>query len=260
MNALDISKKAIYQQADTDMGRHIAMADNYTLREKVALTCRMLANDGHGGSLAGQITVRGEDPKTFWTQRFGLGLEEVTKSSLVLVDSDLNVLEGDGMANPANRFHMWIYRARPEVNCIIHTHPFWCSALSMLEEPLVISHMDTTWLYEDCAFLGSWPGVPFGDEEGRIISEALGEKRAVLLSHHGQLVASESLEQSAVLAMAIEKAAKLHMAARAVGTIQPIDPAMGREAHEFRLKPRSYQSYFSYYVRKTIKTDADCLK
>ncbi|MDO2305726.1 class II aldolase/adducin family protein, partial [Escherichia coli] len=38
-----------------------------------------------------------------------------------MVDEDLNVLHGHGMANPANRFHSWVYRARPDVNCIIHT-------------------------------------------------------------------------------------------------------------------------------------------
>ena len=53
-------------------------------------------------------------------------------------------LSGDGMANPANRFHSWIYRARPDVQCIVHTHAFHVAALSMLEVPLVVSHMDLT--------------------------------------------------------------------------------------------------------------------
>jgi L-fuculose-phosphate aldolase len=253
-------KEAIYVRTDEEMELHLQVTTSYGVTEKIALTCRMLANDGHASGLAGQITVRGDDPATFWTQRFGLGMDEVKASNVLLVNSDLRVLQGEGMANPANRFHMWIYRARPEVNCIIHTHPFWCSALSMLEEPLVISHMDTTGLYEDCAFLPKWHGVPFGDEEGRIINEALGDKRAVLLTHHGQLVACKSIEEASVLALTIEKAAKLHMTARAVGPIQPIDPEMGREAYRFKLKPRTYQAYYAYYCRKTLKSNADCLE
>jgi L-fuculose-phosphate aldolase len=129
----------------------------------------------------------------------------------------------------------------------------------MLEEPLVVSHMDTTHLYEDCAFLPSWPGVPFGDEEGRVISEALGDKRAVLLTHHGQLVACGGVEEAAVLALTIENAAKLHMAARAVGEIQPVEPHLGREAHAYKIKPKSYLATLAYYARKTLNTDADCL-
>ena len=52
----------------------------------------------------------------------------------------------------------------------------------MIGEPLVVSHMDTCVLYENCAYLAEWPGVPIGDEEGRIISEGLGDKEAILLA------------------------------------------------------------------------------
>jgi L-fuculose-phosphate aldolase len=259
MNEITRPKDVYYKRSDEQMARHLPGETNFSLRQKLALTCRMLANDGHGSGLAGQITARGENPDTFWTQSFGLGMDEISAKNLLLVDNDLNVLDGSGMPNPANRFHIWIYRARPEVKCIIHTHPFWCSALSMLEEPLVVSHMDTTALFDDCSFLPSWPGVPFGDEEGRVISEALGDKRAVLLTHHGQLVACGAVEEAAVLALTIEKAAKLHMAARAVGQIQPIEPHLGREAHALKMKPKSYLAHFAYHVRQTLKTDADCI-
>lgn len=259
MDVVTRPKQEYYRRADAQMDRHLPASSSYSIQDKIVLTCRMLADDGHASGLAGQITTRGETPNTFWTQRFGLGIDEISADNLILVDEDLNVLEGSGMPNPANRFHAWIYRARPHVKCIIHTHPFWCSALSMLEEPLVVSHMDTTALFDDCAFLPSWPGVPFGDEEGRLISEALGDKRAVLLTHHGQLVACREIEEAAVLAMTIEKAAKLQMAARASGTIKPIEPELGREAHAFKLKPRSYNAWFAYYARKTLKRDPDCL-
>ena len=39
--------------------------------------------------------------------------------------------------------------------------------------------------YDDCAYLAEWPGPPIGDEEGRIIHETLGDKRAISLAHHG---------------------------------------------------------------------------
>jgi L-fuculose-phosphate aldolase len=51
---------------------------------------------------------------------FGLGFDE---ANIVLVDDDLNLLEGDSMVNPSNRFHLWMYRHRPDVRAIVHTHP-----------------------------------------------------------------------------------------------------------------------------------------
>jgi L-fuculose-phosphate aldolase len=77
-------KEAIYARTDEEMERHLQVATSYGVTEKIALTCRMLANDGHGSGLAGQITVRGDDPATFWTQRFGLGMDEVKASNVLL--------------------------------------------------------------------------------------------------------------------------------------------------------------------------------
>ena len=99
-----------------------ALADNtYTARQKLALTCRILFDGGHDSGLAGQITARAQEPGTYYTQQLGLGFDEIAASNLLVVDEDLTVLQGRGMANPANRFHSWLYRARPDVNCIIHT-------------------------------------------------------------------------------------------------------------------------------------------
>jgi len=93
----------------------------------------------------------------------------VTASNLLLLDDDLHPVAGDGMPNPSTRFHLWIYRARPDVSCILPTHPPHVSALSMLGEELAVAHMDATMFFEDCAHLPGWPGVPFGDEEDATI-------------------------------------------------------------------------------------------
>src|SRR3546814_73976 len=104
----------------------------------------------------------------------------------------MHVLDGEGMANPAVRFHFWVYRRRPDVNCIVHTHPPYVSALSMTGRALSISHMDATPFADDCAFLAEWPGLPIADNEGDIISAALGARRTILLAHHGFLAATRS--------------------------------------------------------------------
>jgi L-fuculose-phosphate aldolase len=231
----------------------------WTLRQKVALTCRALFDGGHDSGLAGQITARAEQPGTFYTQQLGLGFDEITAGNLLLVDEDLNVLSGDGMANPANRFHSWIYRARPDVQCIVHTHAFHVAALSMLEVPLVISHMDLAPLYNDCALLSDWPGVPVGNEEGEIISAALGQKKAVLLAHHGHVIAGASVEEACSLAVVIERGAKLQLTAMAAGTIKPLPEKLAREAHDWTLTPQRSQANFAYYARRALARHPDAL-
>ncbi|MEQ1598677.1 MAG: aldolase [Methylotenera sp.] len=232
---------------------------DWTVRQKLALSCRILFEGGHDSGLAGQITARGMELGTYYTQQLGLGFDEITASNLLLVDSDLKVLDGKGMSNPANRFHSWVYNARPDVNCIIHTHPTHIVALSMLEVPLQVSHMDMCPLFDDCAFLKEWPGIPVGNDEGQIISDALGSKRALLLSHHGQLVAGESVEQACVLAELFERAARLQLLAAAAGEIKPIPEKLGKEAHDWILRPTRSSITFAYFARRVLKKHMDAL-
>jgi len=251
-------KQEYHARTSRNMEEHLP-TPTWDTRQKLALTCRILASEGHESALAGQITARGT-PGTYYMLRFGLGFDEASAHNIILVDDDLNVVEGEGMPNPSNRFHLWIYRHRAHVNCIIHTHPPHISALSMTGEPLAVAHMDHTMFYDDCAYLPEWPGVPIGDEEGEIISAALGTKRSILLANHGQLVACGTVEEAAVMAVFIERAAKLQLLARAVGPIKAIRPELAREAHDYRLQPKAVGATFHYFARKILKSQAECLE
>ena len=70
----------------------------------------------------------------------------------------------------------------------------------MLGVPLKPAHMDTAMFFNDCAFLEHWPGPPIGDDEGELIANALGEKRTILLAHHGQLSTGKNIEEATILA------------------------------------------------------------
>lgn len=218
--------------------------------DAVVHACHVLYVFGHDSGLAGQITARAERPGTYWTQPMSLGFDDMRRDNLLLVDEDLNVLEGEGMPNPANRFHSWLYRARPDVHCIVHSHATHTAALSMLEIPLEISHMDTCVLYGQTAFLPKWPGIPVGNDEGELIASALGDKKAILLAHHGLLVAGASVEEACVLGVMFEQAAKLQLLARSAGPIRPIPPELGLEAQKWLMTPKRAQVDFAYFTRR----------
>jgi L-fuculose-phosphate aldolase len=226
----------------------------WSTQQKLALACRMLAENGHWrGGLAGQITARGDAPGTFWTLRFGYGADEATASDLILIDENLKALNSPHLPNPATRFHIWVYHQRPEVKCIVHTHPPATSALSMIGEELAVAHMDATPFFDDCAYLKEWPGLPIGDDEGEIIAGNLKKKRAILLAHHGLLTAGETIEEAAVMALWLEQAADLQLRARAIGTIQPIRPERAKESHDFLIKPEITGLTFAYFARRVLR-------
>jgi L-fuculose-phosphate aldolase len=249
------SKVAIAARLNSDMDALAGTA--WTLRQKVALASRILYSEGHWRGLAGQITCRANDPSDtdMVTLGFGVGFDEARASHLSLVDKDLVPRDGSRIPNPGVRFHSWIYERRGDVGCIVHTHPPACAALSMIEEALVVAHMDATPLFDDCAFLPEWPGLPIGDEEGRIISEAMGSKHAILLAHHGLLTAGQTVEEATMLAVWMEHAAEMQLRARAIGPVKPIASNLALESRDFLRQQRVVNLTFAYFARRELRRD-----
>jgi L-fuculose-phosphate aldolase len=224
---------------------------NWTASEKISLSARILAAEGHFAGLAGQLTAR-IGPNRFLTLALGTDFADAAPEDFLVVDDDLNVIDGHGQPNPATRFHLWIYKEKPKVGSIVHTHPPATSALSMIGEPLVIAHMDMCMFQDQCAYLPDWPGLPFGDEEGIIISAALGNKKTVLLANHGLIAAGATVEETAYLAFFFERAAALQLAASAAGTIRPVAPDKARAAGQFLLKQKIVDMTFEYLALKAL--------
>ncbi|WP_454690797.1 aldolase [Achromobacter aloeverae] len=246
------SKAYFDKRASEEMSRHLKEADR-SVSENLAYACRILAMTGQEAGLAGQITARSDKPNAYWTLRFGLGFDEATADDFVEVDQDLNTITGEGMANPATRFHLWVYQARPDVQSIIHTHSPWATTLATARQPLVVAQMDMAPLYDDCAFLGEWPGVPIADQEGVIISGALGNKKAIILAHHGYLTAGNSVQEATYLSVYLERAARLQVRAQAFGPLTPVDAKLAKEAHDYLLKRSIVNATFDYWARQTTR-------
>lgn len=232
----------------------------YSELEQLVLAARMLAAEGHwANGIAGQITARAEAPGTYYTLKFGIGADEATPDGFMVTNDALQALDGRSLPNPATRFHTWVYRANPEVNCIIHTHPPAVQTLAMIGQPLIVANMDACVFHDNCSYLEEWPGLPIADEEGRIISQALAGRKALLLAHHGLLTAGTSIAEAATLAIWMEQQAANQLRASAAGTIRPVPDHLASEARDFLLKPQVIDMAFLYFARRVLRDDPDCL-
>ena len=241
------SKRHFLARVSREMDEDLPLVKGSS-RDLLSACCRILAREGHESGLAGQVTARGDRPGTFWTLQFGYGFEEATAKRMVLVDEDLKPLKG-GRANPGVRFHVWIYNKRPDVQAIVHTHAPYASALSATSSSLKTIHMDSAMLH-GTAHLPEWPGVPVADDEGRIISGALGDAKSILLANHGLLTAGSSIEEATYLAVFFERAARMQLRAMAAGGFREVKPGLAGEARGFLLQPSIVRGTFAYWLRR----------
>jgi len=230
----------------------------WSLVEKLSISGRILAKQGHGETLSGQITCRNGDG-TMWVNRYGVPIDVVTASDFLRVDGDLNVVEGEGFPNRATRFHHHVYAKRPDIQCLVHSHPPSASALSMIGEELLVSHMDVMAFYDDVQYLANWPGIPFGDEEGDIISGVLSPSYwAALLAHHGLIVAGTSIEEAVYRAYFFEKAARMQLDAMAavggdVHRIKQTDPALSAKARDWRISEGPVKAHWNGWAQIVVQ-------
>jgi L-fuculose-phosphate aldolase len=109
--------------------------------------------------------------------------------------------------------------------------------------------MDSAMLH-GTAHLPDWPGVPVADDEGRIISGALGDAKTILLANHGLLAAGASVEEATYLAVFFERAARMQLLAMAAGGFKEVKPELAKEARDFLLQPSIVRGTFAYWARR----------
>lgn len=225
----------------------------YGLEESFALGCRLLAAEGHSRALLGQVTARDGDGN-YLTVPFGHGLDEADAQTLVRFDDDLRPLNGGPMVNPGVRFHVWIYKRRPDVRAIVHTHPPASVALAMTQNPLRTLSMDAAMLYGTVGYLDHWPGTPDGDAEGELISGALGDCSSMLLCNHGLLTVGSTFQQAVYRAVFFEWAAAAQLSASAIGPLKEVEQDAAENARHAMTRDTYINATMGYLYRKVQRS------
>src|ERR1700730_6919558 len=115
--------------------------ESLKLRRELAYACRILAANGQNDTFYGHVTYREAGAKTFWMKPSALGLDELTPETLTRGDLEGNVVEGELPRHIEFPLHAEIFRARPDITCVVHTHPIYSIAFAATGQPLhAVSH------------------------------------------------------------------------------------------------------------------------
>ena len=198
-------------------------------RVDLAACYRLTAHYGMSDMMANHITLRvpGQE-HAFLTNPYGMMYEEMTASCLVKIDHDGEVLHkpdfGDlnyGLNKPGFILHSAVHKARPEVNCIIHTHTAAGLAVSSLAcGMLPINQTAMRFLnvsYHD------YMGVVLDMAEQEVLVHDLGTTDAMVLRNHGLLTCGRSVGEAFNWMHRMELSCRAQLAAMACNTpLQPV--------------------------------------
>lgn len=158
------------------------------------------------------------------------------EDDIVIVDYDIESIEGDLVPSSETLLHLEIYKARPDVEAVIHTHSVYSSVFAVvgMDIPPIIDEMMVliggAIKVSDYAFPGS-------EELAKNVCQAIGERNAALISHHGAVGAGRSLREALDVCALIERVAQIYHHASMMGKVETLpDEIIEAELAIYRMR------------------------
>lgn len=190
------------------------------LAREIIDTCLEMTRLGLNQGTAGNVSVRYQGGMLITPT--GTPYDRLTEENIVFVDSD-GQFEAGKIPSSEWRFHLAVYQARPDANAVVHNHAVHCTALSILNRPIPAIHYMIA-----VAGGNSVPCAPyatFGTQKlSEYVYQAMQDRKATLLQHHGLIACEENLQKALWLAHEVEVLARLYLTTLAIVDPVPVLP------------------------------------
>lgn len=222
------------------------------LKQELVDACRVLYAEGHHDRFLGHVSLRLPNQDAMFMKPNGLGFEEITADDVITVDYDGKILAGHQPRHGEYPIHSEIYKRRPDIHCVIHTHPFYTTMLTTLDVRLVPLNHDGVLFVEGIPLFDGTPDLIVTKEQGEAVAAKLGDEAVVLLKNHGVVIAAESVEEAVMVALHLEKAAQFQLTAMGRGKeILPMDEKIARKMRQDALNNKKrLRDLFLYHKRR----------
>jgi L-fuculose-phosphate aldolase len=232
----------------------LSAARDQDTRERLgaaARACRILDMEGHGDMTLGHLSVRAADGSGFWMKRNRIGLGEVLgPDDFVLVGWDGNQIAGSGGRHSEWPIHSEIFRLRPDVNVVVHSHPFYASVFSAITEPLQPHTLDADYFIEVPRHEADVALITL-KSEGKALARSLGQSFALFVANHGVTFCGTSLEHAVCVGIFLEKACKAQLVARAANMKRSMPGrAVRKKRNKQIMTPVHWEHCWNYFCRK----------
>jgi L-ribulose-5-phosphate 4-epimerase len=178
----------------------------------------------------GNVSVRDPETGLVAIKPSGVRYEDLTAESMVVVDLEGRIVEGTFAPSSDTASHLYVYRHRPDVHGVVHTHSRFATAFAAVGRPIPVyltAQADE--------FGGEIPCAGFtliGDEGiGRLVVEGVGSSPAILLRNHGVFTVGATAAAAVKAAVMVEDVAATVWAALQLGTPDVLPPDVVAQLH-----------------------------
>jgi ribulose-5-phosphate 4-epimerase/fuculose-1-phosphate aldolase len=195
-----------------------------------------------------------DEPDTFLINRYGEMFDEITASSLVKMDMDGKVIGSPGKFNNAGfTIHSGVYKARPDANCVTHTHTRAGAGISVLRNGLRPISQDALHVLDDLAYHPY--GVPASTDECEALGRTCAQGSCVVLLNHGLLTHGQTVAGAFMRLYMLERACEVELSTRMLD--EPpveIEPYVVGKAAERMKQLRSTEQYGAMEWQGMVRT------
>lgn len=207
-------------------------------RESLHSVCRRLVDAGLVSGSSGNVSIRlrsQPDDLVLITAR-GANLDDLGPHGLSIIDLNGEPVEEELPPSSESALHLGIYSGRPDVGCVIHSHPVYSTvaAVAVCEIPPLIDEVVIK-------IGGPIPvaeyGFPGSEELAEKALAALGDGMAVLLRHHGLITVGRTPEEALENSLLVERLAQIFLYTSLLGAANPLpEETIELEKELYRMK------------------------
>ena len=207
-----------------------APPDLTALRAEVARYARKMQDSGLTRATQGNLSARDADSELICITPSGADYDTLTAEDIVVLNGIGDRVAGRLTPSVEAPVHLEIYRRRPEVCCVMHTHSIYASVFAVLYQPIPIILAESAYCLG-----GEVPIAPYMEsgsaEFAELAASALGERPAMLWGNHGALAVGRTLALAYSVAHALEDTARVTWLARQVGEPRPLPDGESPRLH-----------------------------
>lgn len=193
------------------------------LKTVIVETGLTMLNEGLTVGTWGNFSVRDPETGLIYITPSGMDYREITEDDIVVLDEDLNVVDGHRIPSVEKAMHVTVYKERADVNAVIHTHPLYSTVLGVNGMELPGISEDFVQIVGDKMICSEY-ALPGTVQLAKNAVKALGKWNGVLLPNHGTLVVGPNMPKALTICHVVEKTAHIYILAKSIGTPNLISP------------------------------------